>query len=82
VTQSHPHTAFKVRNAEDMLRLKEALTANGIPSYGPTRLGPPGQASVYFMDPFGNHLEFETDSLPDVPVGPPDHSQLRYEWRG
>jgi hypothetical protein len=65
-----------------MLLLKEALTANGIPSYGPTRLGQPGQASVYFQDPFGNHLEFETDSLPDAPVGPPDHSQLAYEWQG
>jgi len=27
---------------------------------GPTRPGPPGQASFYFNDPFGNHLELVT----------------------
>lgn len=79
LTQSHPHTAFRVRDAQDMLQLKEALAAHGVLTYGPTRLGPPGQASLYFLDPFGNHLEFETDNLHDVPVGPPDHSKLHSE---
>jgi hypothetical protein len=42
---------------------------------GPRRLGPPGHASVYFADPFGNLLELATmgytsrviEGLPDIP---------------
>ena len=31
--------------------------SEGVPIEGPLRLGPPGQASIYFNDPFGNRLE-------------------------
>lgn len=36
------------------------LAAHGIPSEGPTQVGPPGQAALHFHDPFGNHLELIT----------------------
>ena len=78
----HPHHAFAVPPGE-MLRWKERLTAAGVPTYGPTRLGPPGQASLYFNDPFGNHLEIVTQGyMPAIPVGPPDMESLHYEWGG
>jgi catechol 2,3-dioxygenase-like lactoylglutathione lyase family enzyme len=54
--QAHPHYAFRVAPGE-MLRWKERLEANGVPTEGPLQLGPPGQASLYFNDPSGNHLE-------------------------
>jgi catechol 2,3-dioxygenase-like lactoylglutathione lyase family enzyme len=76
----HPHHAFGVPPRE-MLRWKRRLEDAGIPTFGPTRLGPPGQASLYFNDPFGNHLEVVTlGYLPEIPVGPPDMSALGYEW--
>ncbi|MCY1078883.1 VOC family protein [Archangium lansingense] len=44
---------------------------------GPRRLGPPGHASVYFADPFGNVLEFVTMGYRGpVTDGPPDVSVL------
>jgi len=82
LTQSHPHTAFHAAG-EDILGLAEALKAQGVPYDGPNRLGPPGQASIYFDDPFGNHLEFTaSDFTGEVRIGPPDHSKLHYEWQG
>ncbi len=66
----------------EMLRWKKRLNDAGIPTYGPTRLGPPGQASLYFNDPSGNHLELVTHGfVPVIPVGPPDMKALAYEWR-
>jgi hypothetical protein len=49
---------------------------------GPTRPEPPGQASFYFNDPFGNHLELVTLDFvaSDLPVGVPDRSRLDYRW--
>ena len=80
--QSHPHLAFHARGHE-LLELAEALAAWGVPYDGPTRLGPPGHASIYFDDPFGNHLEFSArDFTGDVRIGPPDHSRLHYDWQG
>src|SRR5579871_3124072 len=77
----HPHHAFAV-SPRQMLRWKERLNRAGVPTFGPTRLGPPGQASLYFNDPFGNHLELVTHGyVPDLPVGPPDMTALAYEWR-
>jgi catechol 2,3-dioxygenase-like lactoylglutathione lyase family enzyme len=52
----HPHFAFRVP-ARDLLTWQARLAAAGVPSDGPLQLGPPGQASIYFNDPFGNHLE-------------------------
>ena len=44
---------------------------------GPRRLGPPGHASVYFSDPFGNTLELVTTGYQgSVVEGPPDVSVL------
>jgi catechol 2,3-dioxygenase-like lactoylglutathione lyase family enzyme len=77
----HPHYAFHV-SAREMLHWKARLNARGVPTFGPTRLGPPSQASLYFNDPSGNHLELVTVGfVPDLPVGPPDMATLRYEWR-
>ena len=56
VAQGHPHYAFEVP-ARHLLKWKARLEAHGIPTEGPLQLGPPGQASLYFNDPFGNHLE-------------------------
>jgi catechol 2,3-dioxygenase-like lactoylglutathione lyase family enzyme len=56
-TDGHPHLAFHVPPRQ-LLRWKAKFEAKGIPTEGPLRLGPPGQASLYFNDPFGNHLEF------------------------
>lgn len=68
----HPHYAFAAA-PDDIDRLRERLVAAGAPVDGPRRLGPPGQASLYFADPFGNLLEFATDTYPGaVPIGPPD----------
>jgi catechol 2,3-dioxygenase-like lactoylglutathione lyase family enzyme len=77
----HPHHAFAVSGRE-MLRWKKRLNDAGVPTFGPTRLGPPGQASLYFNDPFGNHLELVTQGFAaDIPIGPPDMASLDYEWR-
>ncbi|HEX7700435.1 MAG TPA: hypothetical protein VF403_06935, partial [Kofleriaceae bacterium] len=49
------------------------LEPAGVAVAGPTRLGPPGQASVYFFDPFGNKLELMTNAYPrEILIGPPD----------
>jgi catechol 2,3-dioxygenase-like lactoylglutathione lyase family enzyme len=78
----HPHWAFAVA-PDELVRLRDALSAAQIPSDGPRRLGPPGQASVYFLDPFGNLLEFATwEFVGEIPVGAPNLSKLPYEWQG
>jgi catechol 2,3-dioxygenase-like lactoylglutathione lyase family enzyme len=79
--QAHPHLAFAVDGA-DLDKVKAVLDAAGIPVDGPRRLGPPGQASLYFMDPFGNNLEFMTTAYPGhAPIGAPDWKRLSYSWR-
>ena len=55
-TIGHPHYAFAVP-ARDLPAWQRRLAAEGVPVDGPLRLGPPGHASIYFNDPFGNHLE-------------------------
>jgi catechol 2,3-dioxygenase-like lactoylglutathione lyase family enzyme len=78
---SHPHLAFSVTPPE-MLRWKARLERSGVPTDGPRRLGPPGQASLYFNDPFGNHLELTTMGFaPEIPLGPPDMASLEYVWK-
>jgi catechol 2,3-dioxygenase-like lactoylglutathione lyase family enzyme len=81
LSAGHPHLAFAVPPHE-LPRWKKRLDDVGVPTFGPTRLGPPGQASLYFNDPFGNHLELVTHGyVPDIPVGPPVMSSLAYQWR-
>jgi catechol 2,3-dioxygenase-like lactoylglutathione lyase family enzyme len=55
-TLGHPHLAFEVSPGQ-LLAWNARLRAAGVPVDGPLQLGPPGQASLYFNDPFGNHLE-------------------------
>lgn len=74
--QGHPHYAFRVR-PRDLPKWKARLEARGIPSDGPLQLGPPGQASLYFNDPFGNHLELECMGYAEpIPVRPPEMARI------
>jgi len=76
--RGHPHHAFRVRPG-DLLRFQARLHAYGVPTEGPLRLGFPGQASLYFNDPAGNHLELTCTGYPlDIPVRPPDLSRLAW----
>jgi catechol 2,3-dioxygenase-like lactoylglutathione lyase family enzyme len=77
----HPHTALTV-SPRAFLEWKRRLESRGVVVAGPMRPGPPGQASFYFNDPFGNHLELVTLGFIacDLPVGVPDRSRLDYPW--
>ena len=76
VPTPHPHMAFAV-DADHLYRFVARLKASGVPLDGPRRLGPPGHASVYFADPFGNTLELVTDGYEGtVENGPPDVTRL------
>lgn len=67
----HPHYAFRVP-PRHLLRWKAALESRGVPTEGPLQLGPPGQASLYFNDPFGNHLELMCMGFSKpIPIRPP-----------
>ena len=57
VAIGHPHYAFAVP-ARELPFWQRRLANEGVPMDGPLQLGPPGHASIYFNDPFGNHLEF------------------------
>jgi catechol 2,3-dioxygenase-like lactoylglutathione lyase family enzyme len=74
----HPHYAFRVPPGQ-MLRWKARLAAHGVPTEGPLQLGPPGQASLYFNDPFGNHLELECMGFPHaIPIRPPEMAKVAW----
>lgn len=83
VAPMHPHIALAVRPWH-LLRWMDRLTEHGVIVAGPTRPGPLGQASFYFNDPFGNHLELVAVGFVDsvLSVGVPDRSQLDYQWSG
>jgi catechol 2,3-dioxygenase-like lactoylglutathione lyase family enzyme len=67
----HPHFAFRV-SPKGMRAWRAVLDSKGIPYDGPIQLGPPGQASLYFNDPFGNHLEITCMGFGEtIPVRPP-----------
>jgi catechol 2,3-dioxygenase-like lactoylglutathione lyase family enzyme len=82
VPAPHPHIALEVApNDIDVFhaRLREA----GVPTDGPRRLGPPGHASIYFADPFGNLLELVTMGYRGAVIdGPPDASKLGWDHAG
>ncbi|AGC45559.1 glutathione transferase [Myxococcus stipitatus DSM 14675] len=72
VPPPHPHLAMQVA-PEALDTFVQRLRAAGVPLDGPRRLGPPGQASVYFADPFGNTLELVTLGYTGAVVeGPPE----------
>lgn len=77
----HPHIAITVSPGQ-LISWKRRLTERGVIVAGPMRAGPPGQASLYFNDPFGNHFELVTIGFVDgdLPIGMPDRSQLDYSW--
>jgi catechol 2,3-dioxygenase-like lactoylglutathione lyase family enzyme len=76
LTQGHPHFAFRVRPG-DLLKWKARLEGSGVPTEGPLQLGPPGQASLYFNDPSGNHLEITCLGFSQkIPVRPPEMRAL------
>jgi hypothetical protein len=55
-----------------MLKWKQRLESLGIPTEGPLQLGFPGQASLYFNDPCGNHLEIVCHGFgKKIPIRPP-----------
>lgn len=71
LTQGHPHVAFRVPPG-DMLAWQRRLARAGVPTEGPLQLGFPGQASLYFNDPSGNHLEIVCHGFTqDIPIRPP-----------
>jgi catechol 2,3-dioxygenase-like lactoylglutathione lyase family enzyme len=72
----HPHIAMNVDH-DELDVFAERLRAAKVPLDGPRRLGPPGHASLYFADPFGNTLELVTMGYRGVvEEGPPDVGRL------
>lgn len=72
----HPHLAMNVDH-DDLDVFVERLRSARVPFDGPRRLGPPGHASVYFADPFGNTLELVTLNYAGAVLsGPPDVTKL------
>jgi catechol 2,3-dioxygenase-like lactoylglutathione lyase family enzyme len=78
----HPHIALTAA-PQDYLGWKRRLEAQGVVTSEIMRPGPPGQASFYFNDPFGNHLEIITLGFVERTLAPgvPDRSRLNYRWR-
>jgi len=76
----HPHIAMAVDHDElDAFRAR--LAEARVPLDGPRRLGPPGHASLYFADPWGNTLELVTMGYSGAVLeGAPDVSVLGHEW--
>jgi catechol 2,3-dioxygenase-like lactoylglutathione lyase family enzyme len=68
----HPHLAFNVDHDQlDAFRVR--LSEAGVNVDGPRQLGGPGQASLYFTDPWGQLLELTTTNYRgSVQYGPPD----------
>ncbi len=77
-TAGHPHFAFKV-SPKGIRKWRGVLEAKAIPFDGPLQLGPPGQASLYFNDPFGNHLEITCFGFDeDIPIRAPVMAKLAW----
>lgn len=74
--QPHPHLALWVDH-DHLDRFTARLLAAGVKIDGPRRLGGPGQASVYFTDPWGQLLELSTNGYDgETRDGPPDMATL------
>jgi hypothetical protein len=66
--------------ARQLLKWKALLESRGVPTEGPLQLGPPGHASLYFNDPFGNHLELQYLGFSKpIPIRPPVMAKLAWE---
>jgi catechol 2,3-dioxygenase-like lactoylglutathione lyase family enzyme len=81
-TDDHPHYAFQVAGS-DLDFCAQALREAEVPFDGPSRRGPVGGASLYFLDPWGNKLEFNchTGYEGEVEDRPPVWSDdLKYTW--
>jgi catechol 2,3-dioxygenase-like lactoylglutathione lyase family enzyme len=80
-TPPHPHIALSV-DPDELDLFRERLVQAGVVVDGPRRMGGPGQASVYFTDPWGQLLELSTVGYRGATAdGPPDVSQLAYDWQ-
>ena len=78
--RAHPHLALSIA-PQALAPFKERLTALGVPVDGPRRLGPPGHASIYFADPFGNLLELCTMGYEGpLEIGAPAVAGLGYRF--
>jgi catechol 2,3-dioxygenase-like lactoylglutathione lyase family enzyme len=78
LAHGHPHYAFRVP-PRDLMKWRSRLAARGVPTDGPLQLGPPGQASLYFNDPSGNHLEIVTMGFgTPIPSRPPEMVALAW----
>ena len=78
----HPHYAFEV-DGDNIDLCAEALRKASIPFDGPSLRGPRGGASLYFLDPFGNHLEYHctTGYTGEVEDRPPVwDKRMEYTW--
>lgn len=74
----HPHFAFRA-TPKTLRKWRQVLEVNNIPFDGPLQLGPPGQASLYFNDPFGNRLEVTCFGYDEaIPIRPPIVSKLAW----
>ncbi|MCA9718949.1 MAG: VOC family protein [Myxococcales bacterium] len=74
--RSHPHLALRV-DPRELDAHHARLRGAGVAVDGPRRLGPPGQASLYFTDPFGNLLELcATGYEGATELGPPRLERL------
>jgi catechol 2,3-dioxygenase-like lactoylglutathione lyase family enzyme len=69
---AHPHLAFGIDH-DHLDPFRARLLEAGVKLDGPRRLGGPGQASLYFTDPWGQLLELTTTNYRGYAVeGPPD----------
>ena len=82
----HPHFAFAVEK-QDIEAFTEHLKVMDVPFDGPRTHGGERVASIYFNDPWGNHLEICCNdySAAGYPLGGPDQRKLIYpqnsRWR-
>jgi len=81
LSHGHPHLAFRVAPGS-LIGWKARLESAGIPTDGPLQLGPPGQASLYFNDPSGNHLEITCMGFAGkIPIRAPELTSLAWQGR-
>jgi catechol 2,3-dioxygenase-like lactoylglutathione lyase family enzyme len=80
-TAGHPHYAFRIP-PRDFAKWQARLAEAGVPMDGPLQLGPPGQASLYFNDPFGNHLELTClGYAKPIPIRAPQMTKIIWPGR-